>query len=95
MDKTIEIAEKLNKEILQLSEVKEYLKLKELYHNDKELKEMRTNIARLKSENKEEEWDNLLKIYNSHPLVNNYFAAKEEVEKLLREIQLELENLEK
>lgn len=83
MDKIIEEAKSLREDIDSLPEIKEYYRLKELYENDQTLKEMRRDIARLKSEGKEEERNNLLQIYNSHPLVNNYEMAKEEAECIL------------
>ena len=83
MDKIIEEAKSLREDIDSLPEIKEYYRLKELYENDQTLKEMRRDIARLKSEGKEEERNNLLQIYNSHPLVNNYEMAKEEAEHIL------------
>ena len=83
MDKLIEEAKSLREDIDSLPEIKEYYRLKEIYENDHSLKEMRENIARLKSEGKEEERNNLLAIYNSHPLVNNYMVAKEEAEHIL------------
>ena len=52
---------------------------------------MRLNIAKLKSEGKEEERKNLLNIYNSNPLVNNYLVAKEEAMSILRAIKNEIE----
>ena len=87
MDKVIEKAKELSKEIQNTPEVKEYLRLKELFESDQELATMRQDIARLASENKLIERDNLLKIYNSHPLVNNYEAAKESVNQLLNTIK--------
>ena len=83
MDKIIEQAKSLREDIDNLPEVQEYYRLRELYENDEELRKMRTDIARLKSEGKEEERNNLLRIYNSHPLVSNYETAKEEVEHIL------------
>ena len=83
MDKIIEEAKSLREDIDSLPEIKEYYRLKELYENDQTLKEMRRDIARLKSEGKEEERNNLLQIYYSHPLVNNYEMAKEEAEHIL------------
>ena len=83
MDKIVEEAKSLREDIDSLPEIKEYYRLKELYENDQTLKEMRRDIARLKSEGKEEERNNLLQIYNSHPLVNNYEMAKEEAERIL------------
>ena len=83
MSNVIEQAKALRKSIDATPEAQEYYRLKTLYENDEELKQMRQNIARLKSEGKEEERNNLLAIYNSHPLVNNYMMAKEEAEHIL------------
>ena len=87
MNKTDEALEKLAKELYALPEVQEYLELKESIENDKELKEMRLEIARLTNEGKKEEHDNLLKVYNSHPLVVNYQVAREELYNLLNQIK--------
>ena len=87
MDKIIETAEKLKKSLLELPEFKEYLNLKDLYEKDESLKQMRLDIARLKKEGKEEERNNLIAIYNNHPLVNNYNIAKEEVKEILQTIK--------
>ena len=83
MDKIVQDAKKLREEIDNLPTVQEYYHLKSLYEADEELANMRREIARLKNEGKEEERKNLLEIYNSHPLVNNYELAKQEVESLL------------
>lgn len=87
MDKIIEEAISLRKEINDLPEIKEYLRLKELFEKDESLKEMRNNIAKLKSEGKEEERKNLLNLYNNHPLVNNYYLAQEEAISILSAIK--------
>ena len=87
MDKLIKEAEELREDIDSLNEVQEYYRLKKLYENDEELKQMRIEIARLKQQGKEEERNNLLTIYNSHPLVNNYELAKAEVESILLAIK--------
>ena len=87
MDEVIEVTKKLKKSLLELPEIKEYLKLKDLYEKDESLKQMRRDIARLKNEGKEEERNNLLNIYNNHPLVNNYNLAKEEVKEILQTIR--------
>ena len=83
MDKIVQEAKSLREEIDSLPSVKEYYRLKSLYEADEELAEMRKEIARLKKEGKEEERKNLLAVYQNHPLVNNYEAAKQEVESLL------------
>lgn len=87
MDKLIKEAKELREDIDSLNEVQEYYRLKKLYENDEELKQMRLEIARLKQQGKEEERNNLLAIYNSHPLVNNYELAKAEVESILLAIK--------
>lgn len=87
MDDVIELSKKLKTEIDNLPEMKEYLKLKKLIENDDELAKMRLDIARLANEKKYEERDNLLQIYNSHPLVNNFYLAEEEIKSLLQSIK--------
>ena len=67
--------------------IQEFLRLKEVYENDLELKRMREEIARLTNEGKVEEHDALLAIYNAHPIVVNYEQAREEVVALLSEIK--------
>lgn len=83
MDKIVQDAKSLREEIDSLPSVQEYYRLKSLYEADEELANMRKEIARLKKEGKEEERKNLLERYQNHPLVNNYEAAKQEVESLL------------
>ena len=87
MDKVIEAATKLSTAIEELPEVQEYLRLKSLLEQNEELKEMRTNIARLTNEGKLEERDNLIKIYNSNPLVSNFEISRKEVEQILLQVK--------
>lgn len=87
MDEIIQLAKELRKEIDDLPEMKEYLKLKQLLEDNRELKNMRSDIARLTNEGKLKERDNLLSIYNSHPLVNNFYLAKEEIKTILQTIK--------
>ena len=91
MDEIIKKAKELKEDINNLPEMKEYLRLKELLEKDEELKQMRLDIARLKLENKEEERKNLINIYNSHPLVNNFYLAQEEIKSILGSIKNILE----
>ena len=79
--------EKLKKELDNSPIIQEYLSLKEVLENDEELKKMREEIARLTSEDKLEEKDALLAIYNSHPIVVNYEQARQEVINLLNQIK--------
>ena len=67
--------------------IQEYLSLKEVLENNEELKKMRDEIARLTSENKLEERDALLAIYNAHPIVINYEQTREEIVNLLHQIK--------
>lgn len=87
MDKIIEEAKSLRNDIDSLPEIKEYYRLRDLMENDKELSRLRIEIARLANEGKLEERKNLLEIYNSHPLVNNYSIAMEEAKSILRTIK--------
>ena len=87
MDKIIEEAKSLRKDIDSLPEIQEYYRLRNLMENDKELSRLRIEIARLANEGKLEERKNLLAIYNSHPLVNNYNIAMEEAKSILRTIK--------
>ena len=87
MNNTDEAIKELATELYALPEVKEFLRLKECLEKDKELKEMRQEIARLTNEGKKQERDNLLSVYNSHPLVVNYQATREEVISLLSQIK--------
>ncbi len=79
--------EELKKELDNSPVVQEYLSLKNALENDEELKRMREEIARLTNENKIEEKESLLAIYNSHPIVVNYNQAREEIVALLKQIK--------
>jgi cell fate (sporulation/competence/biofilm development) regulator YmcA (YheA/YmcA/DUF963 family) len=87
MDKIIEEVKSLRNDIDSLPEIQEYYRLRELMEKDEELSRLRKEIARLTSEGKTEERKNLLAIYNSHPLVNNYNIAMEEAKSILRAIK--------
>lgn len=87
MNKVLEKADELRDELLKHPSVIEYLKLKEVLENNKELHGLRKNIASLTNENKLEERDNLLAIYNNNPLVINYNQAREEVMSILNVIK--------
>ncbi len=86
MGKVIDTAKELKDTLFSLKEVQEYLSLKSFIENDEELKRMRKEISRLEQENKLDEKANLLKIYNSNPLVNNFEIIKEEIKSLLKAI---------
>ena len=87
MDKVLEKAKELRALIDETPEMKEYLKNKELLENNKDVYELKQNIANLKVQGKLVEAKNLEKIYNSHPLVNNFEASKQSLYELLKTIQ--------
>ena len=87
MSELDEILQKLKEELDNSPVIQEYLRCKYALENKEELKRMRRDIARLTSENKLEERDALLAIYNSHPIVTNYNLIEEEVKGLLNQIK--------
>lgn len=87
MDKVLEKAKELKAMINETPEMKEYLKNKELLENNKDVYELKQNIANLKAKGKLTEAKNLEAIYNNHPLVNNFEASKEVLYELLKTIQ--------
>ena len=87
MDKVLEKAKELRALLDETPEMKEYLKNKELLENNNDVYELKQNIANLKAKGKLEEAKNLEKLYNSHPLVNNYEMSKEALYELLKTIQ--------
>ena len=87
MDKVLEKAKELKALIDETPEMKEYLKNKELLENNKDMYELKQNIANLKAKGKLTEAKNLEAIYNNHPLVNNFEASKEVLYELLKTIQ--------
>ena len=87
MDKVLEKAKELRALIDETPEMKEYLKNKELLENNKDVYELKQNIANLKAQGKLQEASNLEALYNAHPLVNNFEASKEALYELLKTIQ--------
>ena len=87
MDKVLEKAKELKAIIEETPEMKEYLKTKELLENNKDVYELKQNIANLKAKGKLTEAKNLEAIYNNHPLVNNFEVSKEALYELLKTIQ--------
>ena len=87
MDKVLEKAKELKAMIDETPEMKEYLKNKESLENNKDVYELKQNIANLKAKGKLTEAKNLETIYNNHPLVNNFEASKEVLYELLKTIQ--------
>ena len=82
IDKTQELKENLYNE----PEIVEFFRLKKLFENDKSLEEMRRQIIKAKQANNQEEYKRLKDLYDNHPLVSNYYAARENVADLLKEL---------
>ena len=87
MDKVLEKAKELRLVIEETSEYKEYMLNKTALENSEDVLELKHNIANLKAKGKLEEAKNLEKLYNAHPLVNNYEASKEALYELLKTIE--------
>ena len=87
MDKVLEKAKELRALIEETSEYKEYLKNKELLEKSEDVIELKHNIANLRNKGKLEEAKNLEKLYNNHPLVNNYEASEDALYQLLKTIE--------
>lgn len=66
--------------------VKEYLRLKKIFYENKELSFMRKEIATLYSLKKYEEHKKLKEEYENIPLVKNFYTLKEELYDLFKEI---------
>ena len=87
MDKVLEKAKELRFAIEETDEFKEYIKNKEFLENSWDVLELKHNIANLKAKGKLVEAKNLEKLYENHPLVNNYEASKEALYQLLKTIE--------
>lgn len=87
MDKVLEKAKELRLAIEETAEYQEYIKNKQLLENNKDVIELKHNIANLKAQGKLEEAKNLEKLYNSHPLVNNFEVSKETLYQLLKTVE--------
>ena len=87
MDKVLEKAKELRLAIEETAEYQEYIKNKQLLENNKDVIELKHNIANLKAQGKLQEAQNLEKLYNSHPLVNNFEVSKDALYELLKTIQ--------
>ena len=87
MDKVLEKAKELKAAIDETPEMKEYLHNKEQFENSEEVIELKHNIANLRAKGKFEKANNLLALYNNHPIVVNYEASKEALYELLNTIQ--------
>lgn len=84
MEKIIELATELKKEIDSLPLFQEYKRIKQLVDSSCELDELKKEIA--KTTNDKEKHQELLNKYNSHPLVSNLDLLEKEVAEYLKEV---------
>ena len=87
MDKVLEKAKELRLAIEETNEFQEYMKNKEMLENSEDVIELKHNIANLRAKGKYTEAANLEKLYNSHPVVNNYEVSKATLYELLKTIE--------
>lgn len=95
-----DLIKEFRNEISELPLIKEYNKVSKAFHEDEEinkiqedLKSLQIKLTKLRFENTKHDYETLKKEitalkdkYYAHPLVNNYFSLKEEVEDLIKEI---------
>ena len=82
----IEIAKELSENLKNEPVLMEYLRLKELFEKDEELKVLRERIALAKAKGDDETYKSLKEMYDNNPLVFNYYKAEEDAMNLLREL---------
>ena len=87
MDKVLEKAKELRLAIEETNEFREYMKNKEMLENSEDVIELKHNIANLRAKGKYTEAANLEKLYNAHPVVNNYEVSKAALYELLKTIE--------
>ena len=87
MDKVLEKAKELRLATEETNEFKEYIKNKEMLENSQDVIELKHNIANLRAKRKYTEASNLEKLYNAHPVVNNYEVSKAALYELLKTIE--------
>ena len=87
MDKVLEKAKELRLAFEETSEFQEYKKNKEMLEKSEDVIELKHNLANLSAKEKIVEASNLEKLYNAHPIVNNYEASKGALYQLLKTIE--------
>lgn len=83
------LAYELKTSIEHTGEYKEFMRLKKLYDSNEEIKSYKILLA--KYEKDSPQYNEVLKEYNSYPLVVNYIKASEDLKALLLEIKAILE----
>lgn len=87
MDKTLELAKELKKELIKTSEYQNFICYKDLYERNLDVQQLRKIIVRCHNENRKEDYDKALAAYQKNPIVVNYESSKQELEQLLMMIK--------
>lgn len=85
MEDVLLIAKKINNELKNIPEIKEYLRLKSLFDEDSYIQQL---IKQMDNPHiSQEEYDRLMKDYLSNPLVNNYLQSRQEALDIINTIK--------
>ena len=86
MDKILELTNELKQLIENTELVNEFRRVENLYKTNEELLQISSDIKKAESDNNIALKQELVKKFNSHPLVNNYMSLKQDVFDYLKEI---------
>ena len=84
MDEIVKLSKELRDELESLELFKEYKRIKTLVNNNEELQSLKVEIA--KSSSNVVKHEELLKTYNSNPLMSNLLELENEVKSYLMDV---------
>ena len=86
MSDPVQVSKELNELIKTIPEIKEFFRIKEIFESNKELDNLRREIALAKTNKDDERYHSLKEMYDNNPLVQNYNSIRIEVVNILQEI---------
>ena len=86
MSDPVQVSKELSELIKTIPEIKEFFRIKEIFESNKELDNLRREIALAKENKDEERYVSLKQMYDNNPLVQNYYSIRIEVVDILKEI---------
>lgn len=86
MSDPVQVSKELSELIKIIPEIKEFFRIKEIFESNKELDNLRREIALAKENKDEERYATLKQMYDNNPLVQNYNSIRIEVVDILKEI---------
>ncbi len=89
MNEIEKLSYELKASIEATSEYKEFMRLKKLYDSNEEIRSYKVLLS--KYEKDSSQYNEVLKEYNTHPLVVNYIKAQEDLKALLLQVKAILE----